>query len=413
MFLVFLPELLKFVLNCERDDKMTVELKHLKVALVHDWLTGMRGGEKVLEVLCELFPESDLYTLLHNPGSVSEKIEAHRIFTSFVNRLPFKATRYRHYLPLFPTAIELFNFKSYDLVVSTSHCVAKGIIPPPGTLHISYLHTPMRYVWDMYDEYFAPDKLGWFSRKLIPLFANYLRLWDVSSSNRVDWFLANSRHVANRIRKYYRREATVIHPPVDTDRFAPGESSGDYYLIVSALVPYKKVDLAVRAFRKMKKRLIVVGQGPESDRLKALAGPETEFVDWQPPERLREYYAGCRALIFPGEEDFGIVPVEAMASGKPVIAYARGGALETIIGYDSKQGKKATGVFFPEQTEDSLIRAVEMGEQVNWDARFIAQHAQQFSREIFRQKIEAFIRAKVQDYLNAGNLTTSQTTHEQ
>ncbi len=391
---------------------MSVELKNLKVALVHDWLTGMRGGEKVLEVLCDIFPQSDIYTLLHNPGSVSPKIEAHRIFTSFVNRLPFKEKRYRHYLPLFPTAIELFNFKAYDLVVSTSHCVAKGIVPPPDTLHISYLHTPMRYVWDMYEEYFGADKLGWFSRKLIPLFANYLRMWDVTSSNRVDWFLANSRHVANRIKKYYRREATVIHPPVDTDRFSPGESAGEYFLIVSALVPYKKVDLAIRAFRKMQKPLVIVGQGPESERLKALAGPETEFVDWQPPEKLRRYYANCRALIFPGEEDFGIVPVEAMASGKPIIAYGRGGALETIVGYNPATGENATGIFFPEQTEESLIRAVEMAEQVEWDPHFIARHARQFDRETFRRKMENFIAAKWQAHHHRPTVETPRTNHE-
>lgn len=370
----------------------------LKVALVHDWLTSMRGGEKVLEELCTMFPEADLFTLLHNPGSVSPVIENRRIFTSFINRLPFKTTHYRHYLPLFPTAIELFNFKGYDLIISTSHCVAKGVRTPPDALHISYLHTPMRYVWDMYEEYFGEDKIGWWQRRIIPFFANYLRMWDVASANRVDHFIANSRHVAKRIRKNYRRDATVIYPPVDTELFQASDRPGEYYLIVSAMVPYKRLDLAIRVFNELGKPLFVIGNGPEKNRLQKLAGENIRFIDWQPAEQLASYYSGCKALIFPGEEDFGIVPVEAQSCGKPVIAYQRGGALETVIGFDGENEGKCTGVFFKEQTAAALVQALEQFEKLHWDARFIHQHAQQFSRERFVKELELFIGQAVKSF---------------
>lgn len=372
-----------------------------KIALVHDWLTGMRGGEKVLEALCELFPKADLFTLIHNPGSVSPLIENRRIFTAFTDRLPFKARRYRYYLPLFPTAIELFDFKGYDLILSTSHCAAKGVRTPPDALHISYLHTPMRYVWDMYEEYFGADKIGAVQRAIIPLFANYLRMWDVASANRVDYFIANSRHVANRIGKYYRREAAVIHPPVDIASPRPGEATGDYYLIVSALVPYKRVELAVEVFNRLGKPLRIIGSGPEERRLKKMAGKTVHFLDWQPAEKLAGHYAGCRALIFPGEEDFGIVPVEAQACGKPVIAFAKGGALETVIGYDGSNEGACTGVFFREQGEVALAEAVAVVESLRWDAAFIRSHAQKFGKDRFTRQIKDFIEAKVQEFFAA------------
>lgn len=370
----------------------------MKIALVHDWLTGMRGGEKVLSAILELYPDSDLYTLIHNPGSVTEFIEERRLFTSFIDQLPFKDKHYRNYLPLFPTAIELFNFKEYDLIISTSHCVAKGIRTPPNTLHISYIHSPMRYVWDMYEEYFSSDKLGFFSRKLIPLFANYLRMWDVTSSNRVDHFIANSAHVGKRIQKYYNRESTVIHPPVDTHIYKKNDKSDGYYLIISALVPYKKVELAIKAFNRSGKKLIVIGDGPDYKNLKRMAGKNVQMLNWLPHSDLISYYANCRALVFPGEEDFGIVPVEAQANGKPVIAFARGGALETVIGYDGSNGDQASGVFFHEQTPESLIAAVDKSESVNWNTNFIHDHAQGFSRDNFKSAISQFINRHVESY---------------
>jgi glycosyltransferase involved in cell wall biosynthesis len=303
-------------------------------------------------------------------------------------------------LPLFPTAIEQFDFKEFDLILSSSHCVAKGVISPPGTLHISYLHTPMRYVWDMYHEYFGGDKIGFFGKMTIPFFANYLRGWDASSSPRVDHYLANSRHVARRIMKYYRRESDVIYPPVDTSTFQIHHSSDDYFLAVSALVPYKRIELAILAFNKIKKRLIVIGNGPDQKRLYKLAGPTIEFVDWQPPSKLSEFYSKCQALIFPGEEDFGIVPVEAMASGKPVIAYQKGGALETVIGLDESDKMPATGVFFPESTVDSMIKAINSFEKFEWDPDFIGNHARKFDKKIFAENIQKFIQSKTSQFFN-------------
>ncbi|MEJ2048305.1 MAG: glycosyltransferase [Calditrichota bacterium] len=370
-------------------------LRNLRVAIVHDWLTGMRGGEKVLEVFCQIFPEADIYTLIYNEGSVSSVIASHKIHTSFVNRFPFKKSKYRHFLPLFPTAIERFNFKQYDLILSSSHCVAKGIITPPDAKHIAYLHTPMRYVWDMYEDYFGRDQVGFIGRLTIPYFANYLRMWDVTSSNRVDWFLANSQHVANRIHKFYGRQATVIHPPVDTELFEISRENRNYFLIVSALVPYKRIDLAVQVFNANKKPLIIVGEGPELKRLQKMAKGNIEFVSWQPGSGLKKFYAKARALIFPGEEDFGIVPVEAMANGTPVIAYGKGGALETVLGQESLDASARTGIFFYQQTTEALSQAVDKFENMDWNPSFISQHARQFDKKIFQDKIIRFIQDNI------------------
>jgi glycosyltransferase involved in cell wall biosynthesis len=374
-------------------------MDNLKVALVHDWLTAMRGGEKVLEIFCDLFPRAPVFTLVYNQGAISQQISSHEIHVSFIDKLPFKKSKYRNYLPLFPTAIEQFDFRDFDLILSSSHCVAKGAITPPRTLHISYLHTPMRYVWDMYHEYFGKNKIGTVGRMTIPFFANYLRLWDASSSPRVDHYLANSNHVAYRIKKYYHRDSEVIYPPVDTSKFSIHHSSDDYFLVVSALVPYKRVDLAIMAFNKIKKRLVIIGNGPEQKNLHKLAGPTIEFVDWQPHSKLSEFYANCRALIFPGEEDFGIVPVEAMASGKPVIAYQKGGALETIIANNQQEKNAGTGVFFAEHTIDSLIEAINSFEEIEWDPEFIGRHAQKFDQKIFAEGIQSFIRSKTSEFL--------------
>jgi glycosyltransferase involved in cell wall biosynthesis len=372
--------------------------KNINVALVHDWLTGMRGGEKVLEILCELYPEAPIYTLLYNQGSLKDTIESHLIKSSFIDRLPFKSKKYPYYLPLFPTAIEMFKLKDFDVVISTSHCVAKGIISGPNTLHISYLHTPMRYVWDMYHDYFKNENLGWIVRLLTPVFANYLRMWDVSSSNRVDKFIANSRHVAKRIEKFYGRKSMVIHPPVNTDRFPVSRISGDFFLVVSALVPYKKIDLAVRTFNILGWPLIIIGSGPERKKLEKFARPNITFLDWQPHEELHRYYSTCKALIFPGEEDFGIVPVEAMSCGKPVVAYGRGGILETIIDSKENDPEKSTGVLFKDQNEEGLIGAMEQFQQLNWNPDFISRHARKFDRKEFKKKLSEFIEESVRKY---------------
>lgn len=368
----------------------------MRVALVHDWLTGMRGGERCLEVFCELFPEADLYTLLHVPGSVSSVIERMPIKTSFIQKLPFTRRGYRRYLPLFPIAVEGFNLKGYDLILSCSHCVAKGIIPPPDALHVSYVLSPMRYAWDMYPDYFGEKGHGG-----IRLFMHYLRMWDVASSKRVDHFLCISRHVKNRIKKYYRRDSEIIYPPVDAGRFKLSDKKEDFFLVVSSFVPYKKIDLAIEAFNRIGYPLKIIGSGSEEKRLRSVAGSNVEFLGWQPDEEVSKFYSECRALIFPGEEDFGIVPLEAMACGKPVIAYGRGGVLETVVPYGKKssgQETPPTGLFFYEQHVDSLIHAVSQFEKIEteFDPAAIRAHALQWDREIFKEKMKNRILEKVQ-----------------
>jgi glycosyltransferase involved in cell wall biosynthesis len=361
------------------------------VAIVHDWLTGMRGGERCLEVFCELFPEAHLYTLVYIPGSVSPLIEQMPIKTSFIQNLPLSRRGYRKYLPLFPMAIERFRLKGYDLILSCSHCVAKGIIPPPDALHISYVLTPMRYAWDMYGEYFGENK-----NRMILFFMHYLRMWDVTSSQRVDHFICVSKHVENRIKKFYRRKAEVIHPPVDTKRFRLHDKKEDFFLMVSSFAPYKRVDLAIETFNRLGYPLRIIGSGPEDRRLRSMAKSNVEFLGWLPDEVVVDWYSRCRAVIFPGEEDFGIVPLEAMACGKPVIAYGRGGALETIVPYDQevKSGRKpATGLLFQEQNADPLMDAVKRFGQIEreFDPAAIRNHALHWDREIFKEKIKKYI----------------------
>jgi len=373
---------------------------YMRVAIVHDWLTGMRGGEKCLEVFCELFPDADLYTLIHTNGSVTKIIEDRNIKTSFIQKIPGIEKYYRFFLPFFPLAIESFNLIEYDLILSSSHCVAKGIIPPPNAIHISYVYTPMRYVWDLYHDYFGNNRVNWFSEKIISIFAHYLRMWDAASSNRVDYFTAISRHIAKRVEKYYRRKADVIYPPVDCNKFAISERVEDFYLIVSAFAPYKRLDIAIEAFNKMGLKLKIIGDGQDEKRLRRIARQNIEFLGWQDDNTLKEYYSKCKALIFPGEEDFGIVPVEAMASGRPVIAYGKGGALETVIPLNHKSEEKPTGIFFYEQTPEALIGAVKYFEknQEKFDKNVVRNHAMRFDRKIFKEKIRNYIIEKYEDY---------------
>lgn len=361
------------------------------IALVHDWLTGMRGGEKCLEVLCELYPRAPIHTLLAIPDKLSGTIRAHEIRTSFLQSMPAAETRYRHYLPLFPCAIERFDMKEFDLVVSSSHAVAKGVRIKEGALHISYVHTPMRYVWDMFDQYFSKEQVGSVQRAAIKVVAAWLRRWDVASNARVHHFIANSQYVRERIRRCYGREAAVIHPPVDTSRFTVSTRDDGYYLVLSALVPYKRVDLAVRACNEMGVPLRVVGGGPDLERLRAMAGPTVRFEGAVDDDAIVEAYANCSALLFPGEEDFGIVPVEAMASGKPVIAYRKGGAMETVA-------EGLSGTFFDEQTPASLIAALRNFRSADYDARAIRTHAERFDRSMYKQKMDDFVRERWEEW---------------
>jgi len=370
----------------------------VRVALVHDWLTGMRGGERCLEVFCELFPDAPLFTLLHVPGSVSPTIETRRITTSFLQRLPGAEVRYRSLLPLFPWAIQGFDLRSYDLVLSASHCVAKGVRVPSQTLHFCFCFTPMRYVWDRYDDYFG-ERAGLGVRLLMPPVAAALRRWDRTTAARVHHFAAISRFVAERIECCYGRHAEVIYPPVDIRRFRLAEEPGEFYLVVSALTPYKRVDLAVEATNRLGLHLVVVGSGPEEARLRALAGPTVEFLGWRSDEEVAELYARCRALLFPPVEDFGIVPLEAMASGRPVIAHGRGGARETVVPLDG--GPEApTGILFPEQTVESLVETIR-GFEANayrFDPKALRAHAEAFDRPLFKERTAAWVTLRWEEF---------------
>lgn len=369
----------------------------MKVAIVHDWLTGMRGGEFTLEVLCELFPQADLFTLVHLKGSVSSAIEAMPIQASFLNRVPGAKNSYRKFLPLMPAAIERFDLSGYDLVLSSSHCVAKGVLTRPDTLHVCYCYTPMRYAWESHHRYFPDERLGWLKRWVFPPVFTYLRMWDVTSAQRVDRFITISNAVRARVRKYYGRESDVIHCPVDTGRFKPSVG-GEYYLVVSAFAPYKRIDLAIEAAHRLDRPLKIVGAGQDEQHLKSLSaslgGVTAEFLGWKTGQELVELYEGCRALLFPGEEDFGIVPVEAMAAGRPVIAFSSGGVLETVIGPNNPEGRKPTGFFFSEESTDGLIEAIRAFEAMEevFDPVAIRTHALNFDTSVFRTSMEEYLR---------------------
>jgi len=350
----------------------------MKIALIHDWLNGMRGGEKVLEVLTELFPEAHIYTLLYEPAKISPVIKKLQIHTSFIQHLPFHRRYYRWYLPLFPFAVSRFKLSDYDLVISTSHCVAKGARVPNGIVHICFCFTPMRYVWDFSKEYFRNKVIAFLIRPILA----YLKHWDRKTAVRPDYFFSISQNVASRIKKYYNRKAGIIYPPVDTDYFVPQDIDGNFYLIVSALVPYKRIDIAVEAFNRLGLPLRIIGAGTEWASLRRRAGANIEFLGWQPNNILRDSYARCRAFIFPGIEDFGITVLEAQSSGRPVIAYAEGGAIETVK--DSE-----TGVFFYKQDSESLVKAVRHFEQISsgFNKEKIRQNALLFSRNRFKQEL--------------------------
>ena len=354
----------------------------------------MRGGEKILEVFCELFPRATIYSTIHNAGMMSPAIERMNIKTSFIQHLPLKTTKYRHYLPLMPAAMERLDFSEYDFILSTSVAVAKAAKPRSGALHICYCNTPMRYIWDQYDEYFGKGRAGLVTRTAMALAAPYLRRWDVRTCNRVHHFIANSHNVAERISRIYHRTSDVIYPPVSTDKFTVSETDDGYYLIVSALVPYKRVDLAIEAFNKYGEKLLVVGSGPEREKLEKRANKNIEFLGWQSDENLAHLYEGCRALIFPGVEDFGIVPLEAMASGKPVVAYGEGGALETVVA----DGSSPTGVFFDESTVEALMTSVKSLSKLKIDPFAVRRHAEKFDREIFKQHMKEYIARRVKEF---------------
>lgn len=375
--------------------------RQIRVALVHDWLITLGGSDRVLLALHHVFPDAPVYVGLHDPRRLPPEFSTLRIRASWLQRIPGTTRRHRSLVPIMPAAFERFDLRGYDLVISSSHACAKGVQVPQGTVHICYCHTPMRYAWDLQSEYLTvvPPLL----RPAARLALSRLRRWDQATAHRVDHFIANSRHVATRIQRYYGREATVIYPPVDTEFFTPrgtpeigrggadasvgdlaGSAGGSYFLAVSRLVPYKRVDLAVQACTAVGRPLVVVGDGPEAPRLRAMAGPNVRFVGEVDDVTLREYYGKCIALVFPGVEDFGLVPVEAQACGKPVIAFGAGGALESVI-------PGVSGMFFGEQTVDSLREALRAFDPRAYDAGIIRRHAEFFSVQRFHHHIAEFV----------------------
>lgn len=360
-----------------------------RVALVHDWLTGMRGGEKVLDAICELFPDAPLFTLVHVKGSVSARIESRQIVASLAQALPRARRFYRHYLPLYPGLVEAFDLDGYDLVISSSHCAVKSVVTS-GAVHVCYCHSPMRYAWDQFPEYFGPRQVGRVaSRALRPVMAALAR-WDAATAHRPDRFLANSQYVAGRISRYYNRRSTVVHPPVDTDFFRPASAratratASPAFLVVSALVPYKRLDIAIEACRKVGVPLRIAGTGPEQARLQGLGGSDVEFLGWKTNDEIRQLYRNATAVLLPGREDFGMVPVEAQACGTPVVALDEGGARETVI-----DGR--TGVLARDRSVDAFADALRTALDTSFDSEAIRTNALRFSRERFLTQFKAAV----------------------
>ena len=349
----------------------------MKVAITTDWLNSFGGAERVLLELRGIFPEAPIYTTVHRPEGLPPPMRGWDVRTSFLQRVPFARRRHQAFLPLMPLAFEQFDFNQYDLVLTTSSACAKGVITRPGTLNLCYCYTPCRYLWDLYHDYTRARR----SRALIAPVAHWLRVWDRLSADRVDHFVAISHEVAARIQRHYRRPSEVIYPPVDVDRFVPNaKPPEDFFLVVARLVPYKRVDLAVQAANRLGVRLVVVGDGPERSRLEGLAGPTVELRGWRTDEEIADLYARCRALLFPGLDDFGIAPVEAQAAGRPVIAYGRGGATETVV-------DDSTGVLFEEQSVDAVVEAVLTLQKLSFDPEVCRRNAERFDRGEFRRRL--------------------------
>jgi glycosyltransferase involved in cell wall biosynthesis len=361
--------------------------RHMRVAIVHDWLTGMRGGEKVLDAICELYPDASLFTLLHVPGTVSPRIERRRVGVSFAQWFPAARRIYRQYLLLFPSLVEMFNLDEYDLVISSSHCAVKSVIRPGRAVHVCYCHSPMRYAWDQFGAYFGPEQIGRMGNQLMRRAMAVMARWDAATASRVDAFVANSRYVAGRIRRYYNRGSTVVYPPVDTAFFCPADeqrASDSNFLAVSALVPYKRLDVAIDACRRIGAPLRIVGEGPERARLQRMAGSDVEFLGWRSDEEIRALYQQATAVVLPGVEDFGMVPVEAQACGSPVVALAEGGATETVI-----EGQ--TGVLVADRSPAALADGLARATTIAWDRGAIRAHALRFSRQRFLREFKAAV----------------------
>jgi glycosyltransferase involved in cell wall biosynthesis len=362
----------------------------LKTAIVHDWLNQTGGAEFVLDVLHEMFPAAPIYTSMYAPEVMPEGYRQWDIRTSFMQKLPLVRKHHQPFLPLYPLAFEGFDLSEFDLVISNSSGFCHGVLTRPETCHINYCLTPPRFVWNL-PQYVLREKVNPVARRLLPLVVSYLRSWDLAASKRVDYFIGISRAILARIKKFYRCDAELIYPPVDISGFSIGHGEGDYYLVVSRLIPYKRVDLAVGAFTKLGLPLIVVGDGRDRRALQAAAGPSVKFLGRLPHDELKRLLGGCRAFVFPGEEDFGIAPLEAQACGRPVIAYKAGGALETVI-------EGVTGAFFSEPTVDSLVETVVQFDYRKFDPLVIRAHAEQFDTGVFKAKMSAFVADRLAEH---------------
>jgi glycosyltransferase involved in cell wall biosynthesis len=375
----------------------------LRVAIVHYWYVRRRGGERVLEVLADMFPQADIFMMFMDASNLAPSLRRHKVSTSFLQKLPGITRHYRKLLPLFPLALEQLKLDDYDLVISSESGPAKGVLTRATTCHICYCHTPMRYIWDMYHHYRSASPWGRAGRSLYSLAAHYVRNWDCNAAARVDHFVASSRNGAARVRKYYRREADVIYPPVEIGSFSLSERTEDFYLVVSPLVSYKRVDLAIAACNALRRRLVIIGQGEELPALQKLAGPTISFLGFQPDGVVREHFRSCRALLFPGEEDIGLTPIEVQASGRPVIAYGRGGALETVAGFypgEKLSPETSSGVFFTQQTPEALgeaMLAFEAAEQ-QFDPAFIRKQVERFDVAHFEAQFGAFVAEKMAEF---------------
>lgn len=373
--------------------ELNADLCKLRVAIVHYWFLARTGGERVVESLAELFPQADLYCLFADRACFAPVLQHRKLTTSFLQKVPGATKFHRHFLPLQPLALEQFDLRDYDLVISSESGPAKGVITSGSTCHICYCLSPMRYIWDMHSEY--QQNMGLLVRPVFSLIAHYMRMWDYASAARVDHFAAISRFVASRIRKVYRRESEVIYPPVNIVPSELSRETGDYYLGVGRLVDYKRFDLAVEACSKTGRKLRIVGDGPEYRALKRIAGPTVQFLGALSDEEVHEQLDSCRALLFPGQEDFGIVPVEAQSFGRPVIAYSTGGSLETVAGIFSvpEFSSEATGVFFRQQTVESLLHGIGVFErcEARFNRRHIRSHSLKFSAERFKREFSEYI----------------------
>jgi glycosyltransferase involved in cell wall biosynthesis len=357
----------------------------MKIALVHDYLVQYGGAERVLECFCELFPYAPIYTLVYDKKAMHGIFEGKNIQTSYLQKIPFSKKQHRIFPLLMPSAIEQFDFSKYDIVLSDSASFSKGILTGPETLHICYMHTPMRYAWDDCQKY--TDDFGFpkLIKKFVPFAMNYIRIWDKISADRVDKFIANSNFVAKRIKKYYGKDSEVINPPVSINNFSISDAQKDYFLMVGRLIAYKRHDIAIKAFNKLGLKLKIIGRGPEIKRLKKMAGPNIEFLGRVPDKELDRYYSECQAFVFPQEEDFGIVAIEAFASGRPVIAF-RGGDIPEHM------EEEKMGIFFERQTPEDIVRAIEKFKSMNFDKNYIRSKSLGFDKEIFKGKIKEYIK---------------------